>query len=153
MEAKERHVHSEHGIQHVLRHTGQRRKGGEVGRLLHIVQRQQLRRAGSGVDTSQLMCGANDRLAQVLGKLENIAQGMIDDLNQADEQKQLHKNRNDAQKGVVPFLLIELSLLFGDGVPIAEVTDLDAVDPRLHAHHLDAVLVHPQRHREENDLA
>ena len=132
---------------------GRAAKAVRVGRLLHIVQRQQLRRAGSGVDTSQLMCGTDDRLAQVLRKLEDIAQGMIDDLNQTDEQKKLHKNRNDAQKGVIPFLLIELSLFFGDGVAIAEVTDLDAVDSRLHAHHLDTVLVHPQRHREENDLA
>ena len=70
-------------------------------------------------------------------------QRMIDDLNQPNEQKQLHKNGNEAQKGVVPFLFIELSLLFGDGIPITEVSDLDTVDPRLHAYHFDAVLVHP----------
>ena len=76
----------------------------------------------------------------------------MDDVDQAEQDDHLDGQRNEAEHRVVALLLVERRLLLADGLRIAEVADLDAVQRRHQLHHDDGVLLHPQRHGHENDL-
>lgn len=53
---------------------------------------------------------------------------------------------------MVVVLLVELVLLLSDGLLIAEVLDLNAVEVGHEAHHDDAVPLAPEREGEKDDL-
>ena len=76
----------------------------------------------------------------------------MDDVDEAEQDDDLDGERNQRQQRMVALLLVQLVLLLADGLTVAVVLDLDAIDGGHDLDHLDAVLLHPQRHRHEDDL-
>ncbi len=76
----------------------------------------------------------------------------MNDLDQAEQNEDLNDEGNQGEQRVIMVFLVQLGLLLADGLGIAEVLDLDAVDLRHDLHHDDAVPLTPQGKRHENDL-
>lgn len=90
--------------------------------------------------------------AQKLGAGGAAVGDAVDDVDEAEQNEDLDGQRDEAEHRVVVLLLVERRLLLADGLRVAEVANLDAVERRHQLHHDDGVLLHPQRHGHEDDL-
>ena len=84
--------------------------------------------------------------------MEDVVQGMVDDLNQADQQDQLDKGGDQVGKGVVLLPFVQLLGLLGDPVPVPDEVGLDVVQFRGQPDDLDAVVLDPDGHRQQDHL-
>ena len=76
----------------------------------------------------------------------------MDDLDEAEQDKHLHGKRDEREERVVVILLVELVLLLADGLLVAEVLHLDAVEVWHETHHDDAVPLAPEGEGQKDDL-
>ena len=76
----------------------------------------------------------------------------MDDVDQAEQDDDLHSKRNQGEHRVVMLLLVELVLLLADRLAVAVVLHLQAIQGRHELHHDDRILLTPKRHRDEDDL-
>ena len=80
-----------------------------------------------------------------------IGNGM-DNINQTEQDDDLHQQRDHGKQWMVVLLLEHRLLLFANGLAVTVILHLDAVDLGHHVHHDDRVLLNPQRHGQQNNL-
>ena len=133
-------------------HAGQCLEGIGVLAGLDGLHHGELHGAGvhstAGELTGQLHHGVDEAGVGV----EDVVQGMVDDLDEADEQHQLDEGGDEVCKGVVLLPLVQLLGLLGDAVLVPEVVGLDPVQLRGQVDDLDAIVLHPDGHRQQDHL-
>ena len=97
--------------------------------------------------------GAFQAAADIRREVEHMLHGMVDHLDHAQHQQNLNEQRDHTQHGTIAFPLIQLHAVVGNGIPVAEILQVDPVQFRLNPDHLDGVFLHPNRNREKNNLA
>ena len=102
-------------------------------------QQAQLGLVGGRIDAEQALPRAQIGVDAFGVHVQQIGQRVIDDLDHAHQDDDLDRQRDQAGQRIVLLPLVELRLALGDGVLVAEVLDVQPVDLRLHAHHLQAV--------------
>ena len=90
--------------------------------------------------------------SQELGPARSAVRDAVNDLHETEEDEDLDGERDEREQRVVVELLVELVLLLPDGLLVAEVLDLDAVQVGHQADHDDAVPLAPEREGHEHDL-
>ena len=148
-------VHLE-GLQ--LRHDGrhvaalQSQEGILVSRVLDGVHHRHLDGGRQNIRAGEFARQGHHGGGELLRQAEDVAQGVVDHFHQAQQDHHLHQQGDHAGQGVVFVFLIDVSLLFGNGIQIAEVVHLQPVDLRLHLHQLDAVFLHPDGNGQQHHL-
>ena len=133
-------------------HAGQRLEGVGVLAGLDGLHHGELHGAGVHVAAGELTGQLHHGVDETAVGVENVVQGVIDDLDEADEQHQLDEGGDEVGKGIVLLPLVQLLRLLGDAVFVPEVVGLDPVQFRGQVDDLDAVVLHPDGHRQQDHL-
>ncbi len=86
----------------------------------------------------------DERLRGLFRYTEKVLKRVVDDLDQAEDDRDLNGGRQAAEAGVVSLAFEELVLFLGNAFLVAVVELLDLVNLRLQFHHLDRILLHQQ---------
>ena len=89
---------------------------------------------------------------QVLGAGDARFRDGVHDIHQAEQDEDLDGQGHERDEGMVVALLVQLGLALTDGLAVAEMLGLDAVQLGHQLHHRERVLLAPQRHGHQDDL-
>ena len=125
---------------------------GQIAGIIQRVDRDQLTAHPQLRYAHQRRGGVLQAAADIRREVEHMLHGMVDHLDHAQHQQNLNEQRDHTQHGTIAFPLIQLHAVIGNGVPVAEILQVDPVQFRLKPDHLDGVFLDNHIQRKQDHL-